>query len=94
MQLRLRLHPRKCFVAPIKSGFTFLGYRIFPSYRRLDAGNVRRFKRRFRIYREAVGIGRMSKAQLRDCVCSESRMRRMRTRCACAPESWARQRRE
>ncbi len=66
--LRLRLHPRKCFVAPVTSGFTFLGYRIFPTYRRLDADNVRRFKQRTRRYREAVVAGRMSDAQRKICI--------------------------
>ena len=67
-RLRVRLHPRKCFVAPVASGFTFLGYRLFPAYRRLDANNVRRFKRRLRQYREAVAEGRMSAGQRDDCV--------------------------
>lgn len=66
MQLRLRLHPRKCFVAPVTSGFTFLGCRIFPTLRRLGADNVRRFKRRLRQYRQAVTEGSMSDAQRRD----------------------------
>lgn len=34
-QLRLRLHPRKCFVTTATAGFTFLGYRIFPTHCRL-----------------------------------------------------------
>jgi RNA-directed DNA polymerase len=67
-QLRLTLHPRKCFVAPVTSGFTFLGYRLFPTYRRLDAGNVRRFKRRLRQDDEAVAEGRLSEAQRRNCI--------------------------
>ena len=67
-QLRLRLNPRKCFVAPVTSGFTFLGHRMFPTHRRLDADNVRRFKRRLRQYREAVAEEQMSEAQCEDCV--------------------------
>lgn len=67
-RLRLRLHPRKCFVAPVNSGFTFLGYRLFPSHRRLDADNVRRFKRRLRQYRQAVAGGCMTEGQRRDCI--------------------------
>jgi retron-type reverse transcriptase len=67
-QLRLRLHPRKCFVTPVTSGFTFLGYRIFPTHRRLDADNVRRFKRRLRQYHQAVAEGHLSDRQRRDCV--------------------------
>jgi retron-type reverse transcriptase len=67
-RLRLRLHPRKCFVAPASAGFTFLGYRIFPTHRRLDADNVRRFKRRLGRYGEAVAEGRMVEAQRWDCI--------------------------
>jgi len=66
MRLRLRLHPRKCFVAPVATGFTFLGYRMFPALRRLEADNVRRFKRRLRQYRQAVAEGRMSEGQRRE----------------------------
>lgn len=66
MQLRVRLHPRKCFVATVSSGFTFLGYRIFPTHRRLDADNVRRFKRRLRRYRQEVAVGRLSDSERRD----------------------------
>lgn len=66
--LRVRLQPRKCFLAPVTAGFTFLGYRIFRTYRRLDADNVRRFKRRLRRYRDAVAAGRMSVRKLSDCV--------------------------
>lgn len=63
VSFRLRLHPRKCFAAPVTSGATFLGCRIFPTHRRLDADNVRRFKRRMRRYREAVAAGQMSEDQ-------------------------------
>jgi retron-type reverse transcriptase len=65
-QLRLRLHPRKCFVTTTHAGFTFLGYRIFPTHRRLDADNVRRFTRRLRLYRQEVADGRMSDLQRKD----------------------------
>lgn len=68
VQVRVRLHPRKCFVATVASGFTFLGYRIFPTHRRLDADNVRRFKRRLRRYHQAVEDGRMSDSQRKDCI--------------------------
>lgn len=67
-RLRLQLHPRKCFVAPVAAGFTFLGYRLFPDHRRVDSENVRRFKRRLRRYRQAVALGRMSGADARRCV--------------------------
>ncbi len=60
--LRLTLHPRKCFVAPVSAGFTFLGFRIFPTHRRVEADNVRRFRRRLRRYRRDVEAGRLSAA--------------------------------
>lgn len=66
--LRLMLHPRKCFVAPVTAGVTFLGYRLFPTFRRLDAGNVRRMKRRLRQYRAAVAAGQMTVENLSHCV--------------------------
>ncbi len=66
VHLRVRLHPRKCFVTPVNSGVTFLGYRVFPTHRRLDADNVRRFKRRLRRYRQAVGKGLLSNRERND----------------------------
>ncbi|MFH0872129.1 MAG: RNA-directed DNA polymerase [bacterium] len=32
---RLKLHPQKTFVAPVSIGIDHLGYRVFPTYRRL-----------------------------------------------------------
>jgi hypothetical protein len=46
--LRLRLHPDKSVVFPVRLGIRFLGYRIFRSHRLLAADNVRRFRRRLR----------------------------------------------
>jgi hypothetical protein len=66
--LRVRLHPRKCFVAPVSSGVTFLGHRLFPGYRRLEAGNVKRFRRRLRRYDREVREGRRPVEQARACV--------------------------
>ena len=62
---RLRLHPRKCFVAPVAAGFTFLGHQIFSSHRRLETSNVRRFTRRLRQYGLAVSNGQMTIEQAR-----------------------------
>jgi retron-type reverse transcriptase len=60
--LRLTLHPRKCFIAPVSAGFTFLGFRIFPTHRRVEADNVGRFRRRLRRYRRDVEAGLLSAA--------------------------------
>lgn len=66
--LRIRLHPRKCFVTPVSSGVTFLGYRLFPGYRRLEAGNVKRARRRLRRYNQEVQEGTRSVEQARVCL--------------------------
>ena len=66
--LRVRLHARKCVVAPVSNGVTFLGYRLFPGYRRLDAGNVKRARRRFRRYDQEVRNGMRPAEQARACV--------------------------
>ena len=63
--LRLRLHARKCFVAPTRVGVTFLGQRIFPTHQRLDAGNIRRFRRRLREYGTQVGQDNLSLERVR-----------------------------
>ena len=47
---------------------TFLGHRIFPGYRRLEAGNVKRFRRRLRRYDREVREGRRPVEQARACV--------------------------
>lgn len=46
--LRLQLHDKKCQIAPVTQGTSFLGYRIFPTHRLLKRENVRRFQRRVR----------------------------------------------
>ena len=46
--LRLTLHPRKCQVLPTREGVDFLGYRIFPTHRRLRASTAKRCIRRLR----------------------------------------------
>ena len=45
-RLRLKLHPDKCQVFPVKTGTDFLGYQVFPTHRRLRPSSVRRARRR------------------------------------------------
>jgi retron-type reverse transcriptase len=49
--LRLKLHPRRCYIFSARVGWLFLGQRVFRTRRRLAAENVRKFKRRLRIWR-------------------------------------------
>jgi retron-type reverse transcriptase len=46
--LRLRLHPTKNVVFPVRDGLRFLGYRVLPTHRLLVKENVWRFLRRLR----------------------------------------------
>lgn len=46
--LRLHLHPRKCFVKPTRVGIRFLGFRVLPDRTRLTTQSVRRAGRRLR----------------------------------------------
>jgi retron-type reverse transcriptase len=51
--LRLQLHPKRCYIFPARVGWPFLGQQVFRTHRRLVAGNVRSFKRRLRLWQEA-----------------------------------------
>ena len=64
ISLRIRLHPIKTRVFPVSEGIGFLGFRVFREYRRLDRGNVLRFKRRLRAMRRAYAEGRLSLAEV------------------------------
>lgn len=67
ISLRLKLHPRKCQVFPVKDGTDFLGYKVFPTYRRVRKASVTRFQRRMRRFQGAyanrkVPIGHISQS--------------------------------
>jgi len=57
---RLRLHPEKTFVVPVTEGVDHLGYRIFPTHRRLRRDNIWRFQRKIMKMQELYGLGRIS----------------------------------
>ncbi len=44
--LRLLLHPRKTRVSPVSEGIPFLGFRVWPTHRRLLPSSVKRARRR------------------------------------------------
>jgi retron-type reverse transcriptase len=58
--LRLTLHERSSTVYPVTNGIPFLGFRMYPTHRRLKRRNGVAFARRFRTWREAVGRGEMA----------------------------------
>jgi retron-type reverse transcriptase len=56
---RLRLHPRKAHITPVRDGLNLLGYLVFPHQRRLRNDNGHRFARRLRGFARAYGQGQM-----------------------------------
>jgi retron-type reverse transcriptase len=57
--LRLTIHPDKSVVFPVGNGIPFLGFQVFPDYRRLLKGNVRAFLRRFSRQRRDIRRGEL-----------------------------------
>lgn len=57
---RLKLHEGKSNVFPVWIGLRFLGHRIFPDHRRLDRGNVVRFRRKIRSLQKRYYEGSVS----------------------------------
>jgi len=58
-RLRLTLHDKKSIVFPVSVGIDFLGFRVFPTHRRLRRENVRRFIRRFHRQRDQYRAGQL-----------------------------------
>lgn len=59
-QERLRLHPRKAHVTPVRDGLNLLGYVVFPGHRRLRNDNGHRFARKLRRFARAYAEGKMA----------------------------------
>ena len=68
--LRLRLHPKKCQVAPVARGVEFLGWQVFPERRRLRRATGVRMQRRLRELAGSYGDGRVSLERVRASVMS------------------------
>ena len=55
--LRLTLHERSSTVYPVTNGIPFLGFRLYPTHRRLKRRNGMAFVRRYRALRRAAARG-------------------------------------
>jgi len=64
-QLRLALHPVKQWVRPVTVGVDFLGYRVFPTHRRLLRASGYRFQRRLRDMQRAYAQEGVTLEQIR-----------------------------
>jgi len=56
---RLKLHPTKAKVSRVEEGLDVLGYRVFPTRRRLRSENGLRFRRRLRRFARGYAEGRL-----------------------------------
>ncbi|MBA3945513.1 MAG: RNA-dependent DNA polymerase [Herpetosiphonaceae bacterium] len=57
--LRLLLHERKTQIYPVATGIPFLGFRLYPTHRRLKRPNLVRFKRRMRALMQEYHSGHL-----------------------------------
>lgn len=55
--IRLKLHPRKCQITPVRCGVEFLGWHVFPDHRRLRRTTGVRFQRRLRLLAQEYQSG-------------------------------------
>ncbi len=62
--LRLTAHPRKTTVLAVKNGVDWLGFRIFPTHRRLRRASVRRAFGRLKAQQAAYARGDIGEAHL------------------------------
>jgi RNA-directed DNA polymerase len=63
-RLRLRAHPRKCAVLPVRCGVPFVGFRVFPGRTLLRREAVRRFVRRMKGFQRARREGQIRLADV------------------------------
>lgn len=69
-ELELDLPGCKTTLEPVEKGATFLGYRVFPGYRRLRKRNKLKFRRRLREQKEELKEGKISFQELRQSLAS------------------------
>jgi len=68
--LRLRLHPTKCHVLPVRDGVPFLGWQVFRDHRRLRRRTGVRFQRKLRELTRGHAAGRIPLDRVRASVMS------------------------
>jgi hypothetical protein len=67
-ELRLTPHEERAQVFPVEAGIPWLGFRVFPTHRRLKRRNVKRFGRRLRALRDAYRAGEIGPEKVRESV--------------------------
>lgn len=62
--LRLKLHKKKTRIFPVKNGCEFLGFYIYPNFRKVKKANVRLFETRLKTMQAAFRKGVISMEQI------------------------------
>lgn len=68
--LRLKVHPKKNVIFPVRCGIPFLGYRVFPTHRLVAKSNLRRFRKRVRRMQRWFREGRITLPEIRQRIMS------------------------
>jgi RNA-directed DNA polymerase len=63
--LRLKLHENQAQVFPVNTGIPFLGFRVFPTHRRVKRRKVIQFWRKARDMQAEVSIGNLPKEKMK-----------------------------
>ncbi len=61
---RLLLNPKKNIIYPAQQGIPFLGFRVYPTHRRLLRSGVKRSRKRLRALRRGYRTGRFSREKI------------------------------
>jgi retron-type reverse transcriptase len=67
-KLRLKLHARKTRIFPVNSGCEFLGFYVYPHFRKVKKANVRLFEGRLRGMQTAYRKGKIGLSQVQKSV--------------------------
>lgn len=62
--LRIKLHPEKTGIMPLRRGITFLGFRIFAKYRLLKRSNSKRIWKRLDKFKKRYDKGEMGRTEV------------------------------
>jgi hypothetical protein len=63
-QVRLTIHENRAQVFPVDTGIPFLGFRVFPTHRRVKRRKVVHFRRKFKKMLHEFELGQLSREKL------------------------------
>ncbi len=61
---RLKINEKKCQIFPVNNGINFLGFHLYPFYKRILRQNLQRFKRRMKVMSHQFSTGKIEMKNL------------------------------